>query len=335
MKPRLKTTVAGSYPMPGWLGTCPSRQSLLDAATVILKTLENAGIDLVSDGGVFQNYPKNAELSGTHDYYLRPLENIRTRLLRSELIHFHELEESESGSRPHGVVEGEIDEGNLNLFEDFRQTRTLTTHPLKYILPGPYRLCHGLLDLFYNSKRDLCMALAGILANQVADIDAEVVQVDESFPMNQSGEADWAQECINIVLDAVQTIPAVHLCFCDSETHPFSPESWANTIHFLNGLHAEHALLETSSRVGMKEEFLNDIHPDISIGLGVVDNRTTVVETPDEIAYRIDHVVDAIGEDRVAYVHPDCGLWMLSRTIADRKIRALVAGRDLFEGRQP
>jgi 5-methyltetrahydropteroyltriglutamate--homocysteine methyltransferase len=32
-------------------------------------------------------------------------------------------------------------------------------------------------------------------------------------------------------------------------------------------------------------------------------------------------------------VHPDCGFWMLSRTIADGKIRALVRGRDLFEGR--
>jgi len=35
----------------------------------------------------------------------------------------------------------------------------------------------------------------------------------------------------------------------------------------------------------------------------------------------------------VKYVHPDCGFWMLKRTIADGKIRALVAGRDLYEGR--
>jgi 5-methyltetrahydropteroyltriglutamate--homocysteine methyltransferase len=30
-------------------------------------------------------------------------------------------------------------------------------------------------------------------------------------------------------------------------------------------------------------------------------------------------------------VHPDCGFWMLKRNIVDGKIRALVAGRDLFE----
>ena len=39
------------------------------------------------------------------------------------------------------------------------------------------------------------------------------------------------------------------------------------------------------------------------------------------------------GAERIAYVHPDCGFWMLARSIADAKIRALVAGRDLFEGR--
>jgi 5-methyltetrahydropteroyltriglutamate--homocysteine methyltransferase len=32
-------------------------------------------------------------------------------------------------------------------------------------------------------------------------------------------------------------------------------------------------------------------------------------------------------------VHPDCGFWMLQRSVVDRKMRALVQGRDLFEGR--
>ena len=36
--------------------------------------------------------------------------------------------------------------------------------------------------------------------------------------------------------------------------------------------------------------------------------------------------------DRIAYINPDCGFWMLKRSVADRKIRALVAGRNLFEG---
>ena len=36
-----------------------------------------------------------------------------------------------------------------------------------------------------------------------------------------------------------------------------------------------------------------------------------------------------IGLGRIRYVHPDCGFWMLKRGIADGKMRALVAGRNL------
>jgi methionine synthase II (cobalamin-independent) len=41
-----------------------------------------------------------------------------------------------------------------------------------------------------------------------------------------------------------------------------------------------------------------------------------------------------LGPGRVRYVHPDCGFWMLRRGIADAKIQALVAGRDLYEDRR-
>ena len=54
------------------------------------------------------------------------------------------------------------------------------------------------------------------------------------------------------------------------------------------------------------------------------------METPDEVVRRIDHAVKVLGADRVKWVHPDCGFWMLHRSVADRKMRALVEGRDLF-----
>jgi 5-methyltetrahydropteroyltriglutamate--homocysteine methyltransferase len=42
--------------------------------------------------------------------------------------------------------------------------------------------------------------------------------------------------------------------------------------------------------------------------------------------------VKVLGAERVRWVHPDCGFWMLPRSVADRKMRALVRGRDLFAG---
>jgi 5-methyltetrahydropteroyltriglutamate--homocysteine methyltransferase len=75
------------------------------------------------------------------------------------------------------------------------------------------------------------------------------------------------------------------------------------------------------------------LRPEIGLGLGVVDVKRTEVESADQIARAIDRAVALLGEDRIRYIHPDCGFWMLKRSIADAKIRALVAGRDLYEAR--
>ena len=64
----------------------------------------------------------------------------------------------------------------------------------------------------------------------------------------------------------------------------------------------------------------------------MVDIKVNHIETPDEIAARIETAAKKIGKDRIRYVHPDCGFWMLKRSIADRKIAALVKGKDKFLG---
>jgi 5-methyltetrahydropteroyltriglutamate--homocysteine methyltransferase len=76
------------------------------------------------------------------------------------------------------------------------------------------------------------------------------------------------------------------------------------------------------------------LRPEIGFGLGVVDVKSTEIESADHVARTIERAESTIGPGRIAYIHPDCGFWMLKRSIADGKIRALVAGRDLFEGRR-
>lgn len=333
MRPRIQTTVVGSYPIPDWLAAYPSEQALIDATSVVFKVQENAGIDLVADGELYRFDINHPDTNGMIEYFIRPIENIRTHFSRSELLHFRENEEMSFRSKPSGLVEGEIDEGTLNLLDDYRRARALTSHPLKFTVTGPHMLCKTLLDLHYHSRHDLCMALAGVLAGQVAEIDAEVVQIDEANITGHPGETEWALECINLVLDAIPTIPAVHLCFGNYGGQSIQKGGWDRLIGFISGLHCEHVLLEVAHRGNWELEHLARINPEIAIGLGVIDIKSNVVETPDEVARRIDAAVNALGEDRIHYVNPDCGFWMLKRSVADRKIRALVEGRDLFEGR--
>jgi len=64
----------------------------------------------------------------------------------------------------------------------------------------------------------------------------------------------------------------------------------------------------------------------------VIDVKVNTVETPEEVARRIETATKMLQPGRIRWVHPDCGFWMNKRSIADRKMRALVQGRDLFLG---
>ena len=92
-------------------------------------------------------------------------------------------------------------------------------------------------------------------------------------------------------------------------------------------------MLELAHRPQSDLEALKDVDPKIGLGIGVIDVKVNPVETPEQIAANIERATQALGPGRVQLVHPDCGFWMLKRSVADRKIEALVAGRDLFEGR--
>ena len=92
-------------------------------------------------------------------------------------------------------------------------------------------------------------------------------------------------------------------------------------------------MLELAHRPAADLDALKELDPKIGVGLGVVDIKVNHVETADEIARRIEAAEKKLGTGRVKFIHPDCGFWMLKRSIADRKIEALAKGRDTFEGR--
>ena len=103
-------------------------------------------------------------------------------------------------------------------------------------------------------------------------------------------------------------------------------------IDYLNALHADHVILECAHRPPEELHAFKDLKPEIGFGLGVVDIKSTDVESADAVARAIERAEKALGAGRVRYIHPDCGFWMLKRSIADAKMRALKLGRDRFEG---
>ena len=93
-------------------------------------------------------------------------------------------------------------------------------------------------------------------------------------------------------------------------------------------------MLELAHRPDEDLSALNEVDERIKLGIGVVDIKVNHVETPEEVALRIETAGRALGPNRIRFIHPDCGFWMLKRSVADLKIAALSKGRDLFLGRQ-
>jgi 5-methyltetrahydropteroyltriglutamate--homocysteine methyltransferase len=330
----IQTTVVGSYPVPDWLAAYPNEQNLMDATRVVFKIQEDAGIDVVADGELYRFDVNQPDTNGMIDYFVRPLGNVRWEITRADAERFRSDSQMAWRARPAGVVTGPIDEGTLSLANDYRRARSLTKARMKFTVTGPHMLSKTLLDLHYGDRAALCHAIADVLAAQIAEIDADVVQIDEANIPGHPEDADWALPAINRVLDAVKTTPAVHLCFGNYGGQTIQQGTWERMIGFLSGLRADHVLLEVAHRGSWELAALARIDSRIGLGLGVIDIKSNVVETPEDIARRIEEAVNALGDGRVTYVNPDCGFWMLKRSVADRKIRALVQGRDLFEGRK-
>ena len=82
-------------------------------------------------------------------------------------------------NRPAGVVEGQIGDGTLNLEHDYLRARQLTTRPLKFTVTSPYMLARVLVDRQYHSREELASVLADVLAVQIREIDADVIQMNE------------------------------------------------------------------------------------------------------------------------------------------------------------
>jgi 5-methyltetrahydropteroyltriglutamate--homocysteine methyltransferase len=332
-KPAIQTTTVGSYPVPDWLAALPSEQATIDATRVIFNTQRQAGIDLPTDGELYRFNVNHPDTNGMIDYFVGSMEGVRTETGRSDWEAFTGKGEMNFRSKPAGVVESALGEGQLNLLADCQRAASVSGGPFKFTVTSPYMLARTLVDRHYGDFEQLLMALAEVLAQQVKDLPCACIQIDEANIPGNPQDAPLAAKAINAVLAQAKCKTAIHFCFGNYGGQSIQKGEWSTLVEFLNSLQCDHLVLELAHRPKSDLDALKEIDPRIGIGIGVVDIKVNHVETPSQIADRIEEAEKVLGPGRVKWVHPDCGFWMLKRSIADRKIEALVNGRDLYLGR--
>jgi 5-methyltetrahydropteroyltriglutamate--homocysteine methyltransferase len=326
--------MVGSYPVPDWLAALPSEQALIDATRVVFDTQRQAGIDLPTDGELYRFDVNHPDTNGMIEYFTGKLSGTSSAAGRSHAVRFQQKREMAFRAKPAAVVNDDLGEGSLNLHEDCARAAAVAGGPFKFTLTSPYMLSRTLLDNHYHDFEKLTLAIADVLAEQVRGLPCQCVQVDEANLPGNPDDGPLAASAINRILDAVDdgTETAVHFCFGNYGGQTIQAGSWAKLTAFLSSLHCDHLVLELAHRPADDLVALKDIDPRIALGLGVIDIKVNHIETADEIARRIEKSESVLGESRVRWVHPDCGFWMLKRSIADRKIAALVSGRDKYLG---
>ena len=149
-------------------------------------------------------------------------------------------------------------------------------------------------------------------------------------PRNGSGPPRRSTACST----RCTTTPAVHLCFGNYGGQSIQKGTWDKLMRYLNALHADHVVLEMRAPPARGARGVPGPAAARSASASAWStSRRPRSRSPTRSRARSSAPRALLGAGRVRYIHPDCGFWMLKRSIADAKIRALVEGRDLYEGR--
>jgi len=91
MERQILTTTVGSYPIPEWLPQPYTTQALHDAMMMMFHLQELAGLELVTTGEFRRFDANHPATNGMIDYFIRPLQNVRTVLTRGEERMFRDM----------------------------------------------------------------------------------------------------------------------------------------------------------------------------------------------------------------------------------------------------
>jgi len=325
----LPTTVVGSYSVPEWLARAKSdfyegrisRTSLNEiyetAIKAALKDQERAGIDIVSDGELRRD--------NDIDYFLERMPGIVLPTLAK--VHYYDYYDAAvRAPLPH--LE---DAPGLRLAADFQFTREQTDRPIKFSFTGPFSLAKRIRNEGYPDAEDLVLDIARLLnreARELAAAGAALLQIDEPFLAGYPERVPLVVKAVNLIVEGVDVEWALHICYGNRHARP----AWEGHYDFLfpaiMDAQVDQLVLEFARKGYDDLALFKKYHPSFKLGLGVIDVKSEVVETPQQVASRVERALAVLDPERIV-VNPDCGLRHLPTKIALGKLRAMNAGADL------
>jgi len=325
----LPTSVVGSYARPGWLcssleaaqrgefGPADLQEMLDDAVDMALRDQEEAGIDIVTDGEMRRAGFFTAEFY-SHLTGLRPLTPDRQQG-PSGHDQQHRFEVLEPIAAPSG----------LGVVAEFQYARHRTAQPLKVTVPGPFTLAGRLMpgDM-YPDRVSAAWAFAPIINAELKALvatGATHIQIDEPSPAIRPDSPVDFVGLFNAAVEGVDARLAAHLCFGNYAGRPLGKRQYTPILDQMMQYRVEQLVLEFANRELAELELLNKIAAERDIAVGVIDVKSYYIETPEDVAWRIQKVLEHVPTERLTIV-PDCGFSQTARWASRAKLKAMVDG---------
>lgn len=334
------TTCIGAYPKPAYVphmawfhggaqtGEADAmelspgeRQVILDRATrEVVAEQDSIGIDIPTDG----------------------------EIRRANYIHYHcahldgfELDTLTECTMRNGAwtaevptFTGRIAAGAPFLVRDWTIAQSATAKPVKITVPGPLTVSDSTANLFYPDRRSWCADLAdafNVEIRRLAEAGCRHIQVDEPLFARLPNEAlefgiENLERCFHGVPDDVNR--TMHMCcgypdrLDETDYVKADPEVYTKLAGAVNASLVDAVSIEDAHRPN--DLSLLERYPRTTVLLGVVNVGRSRVEPVDEIAHRLRDALDHIDARRLVAA-PDCGLGLLGRDLAVRKLSNLCA----------
>ena len=271
----------------------------------------------------------------------------------------------------HPAVFGKLRRGRPLATHELEFTQSLTDRPVKIALPGPYLLTRimwmeCISDKAYATREELAGDIVQILREELHELlsaGAALVQFDEpvltevvftgaknsrSFmcgALSEKGSAEhelaFARELINqVVADVPLDRTAIHVCrgnWTRDESAALSGD-YRPLVPTLKALNVGNYLLELCTPRAGEMEALKDLPQDRRVGIGLVNPKTEIVESLEEIIAKAKKAADLFGADRI-FLNPDCGFAtfadnpVCSSRLAEAKLSALARAAEILRAR--
>ncbi|AGB15989.1 methionine synthase II (cobalamin-independent) [Halovivax ruber XH-70] len=319
----IMTTVVGSYPKPKWLNRARElaaddeaafdeaylQEAEDDAARLITREHERAGLDVVVDGEMRRN-----EMV---EYFAHRIEGYEFNGPVKVWGHNY-------FDKPSVVDEVEYDEQWL--VEEYEFTASIAERPVKVPITGPYTLANWSFNEAYEDDEALTYDLADLVNEEIeklVDAGARYIQIDEpALATTPDDHAIVGQALERIVANVPDDVRiGLHVCYGDySRIYPEILEFPVDEFD-----------LELANGDYEQLDVFKDPAFTADLALGVTDAHVADVESVAQIERNIENGLEVVPPEQLV-VSPDCGVKLLPRDVAYGKLENMVtAARNVEE----